>query len=97
MNLKNRKYALSVLIGLFLVLLSTSSFFHNHGPAIEEPVSCPVFLFQTVLSTAVISLILLVLTRIDNSEFFAFNQSTQIPKKLYFPTCANRAPPGDIS
>jgi hypothetical protein len=96
MKLNNRKYALSILIGIFLVLITTSSFFHNHAPSIKEPTSCPVFIFQTILATAIISLFIFALSRLDKSEYLVFYTSSYIPKKIPYHQHTNRAPPENL-
>jgi hypothetical protein len=96
MKINKRKYALSILIGLFLVLMATSSLFHNHSPSIKEPTTCPVFIFHTVLNAAIISLLLFGLYRLDKSDFQLFFKSLHIPQKIYFSQHTNRAPPENL-
>jgi hypothetical protein len=96
MKPKSRQYALSILIGLFLVLILSSSFFHNHSPTFQEPFTCSVILFQTVLSTAIISLLLFELSRLDKSEFIIFYKFLYLPQQNHFRKLSNRAPPEDL-
>jgi hypothetical protein len=95
MNLNNRKYVLLILAGLFLTLILSSSLFHNHVPTLEEPFTCPVFLFQTVLSMAIISLFLAQIG-IEKYEIFTSYHSVNIPKRIYYLNLSNRAPPKDL-
>jgi len=96
MNYKDKKYILPLLIGLFLVLVLTSSLFHNHPITLEEPSTCPVFLFQISLATAIISVLVSALLTLNKSEFTVFYNSSYIPKKIYFNNLSNRAPPTDL-
>jgi hypothetical protein len=96
MKLNNRKYALSILIGLFLVLIATSSLFHNHKPSFEEPVNCPVFLFQTVLATAIISIFLIALAGVDHFEYLLLYKESHHHRNIHFRSISNRAPPEDL-
>jgi hypothetical protein len=96
MNLNNQKYFLTLLIGLLLVLLLTSSFFHNHPITLEEPSTCPVYLFQITLASAIISILAFTLSLLDKSQFIIFFQSSYIPHKVYIGKLSNRAPPADL-
>jgi len=94
MNSKQQKRTLYILIGLFLILTSSSFLFHDHEPAIEEPTTCHVAHFETVLATLIISLFLSVVFRPDQSDEYLVNHNASfLPQQINYHRFSNRAPP----
>jgi hypothetical protein len=78
---------------LFLVLVISSPFLHNHPVSFQEPSACPAHLFEIIISAALILLLLIVLLFQKKQGLTPRSAGLIIPQSTFYYNITNRAPP----
>jgi hypothetical protein len=86
----------ALFIALFLLILLIGPAMHNHDWQLVEPIQCPAFLLEQVLTTMVMFFVLVILfNRLGQSSFVEFYQYP-LKKFLLSFDQNNRPPPVTI-
>jgi hypothetical protein len=92
MKNKSIKYTISLFTVLLLVLIITAEFHHNHPTLISVHETCTVAVFQSVIASGLIYLLVIVLIHGEHKPFL-FDNSPRTTKYIPRSVLSDRAPP----